>query len=72
MARPYYSRIAKAWHESTGATGGPLKKYVLNNLLIDKIGSVEDLHVLEIGAGNGYFVRMLMQRRSGDNPQKSL
>ena len=57
MARPYYSKIAKAWHDATGAEGGPLKKLVLNDLLLDRIGSIDGLSLLEIGAGTGIFTR---------------
>jgi ubiquinone/menaquinone biosynthesis C-methylase UbiE len=70
MARPYYSKIAKAWHEATGATGGPFKKFVLNDLLLDSIDSIDGVSLLEIGAGTGYFMRLLTKRRSGQIPRK--
>jgi SAM-dependent methyltransferase len=47
-----------------------LKKYVLNDLLFDRIGSVDGLAILELGAGNGYFARLLMRRWSGESPER--
>jgi hypothetical protein len=49
----YYDHIAKAWHETTGYTGGTFKELVLNDLLIEKITSLDDCAILELGAGNG-------------------
>jgi SAM-dependent methyltransferase len=65
MARPYYSRISRSWHQATGSEGGPLKKYVLNDLILSHIGNIDGTSILEIGAGNGYFARLLQRRRSG-------
>lgn len=70
MGRPYYSRIARAWHDATGPEGGPLKKYVLNELLLQRIPDMDGMAVLEIGAGNGYFSRLLMNRRGGQVPAR--
>ena len=56
MGRPYYSRIAKQWHDITGYHGGPFKKYVLNDHLLEQISSIDNLSILELGAGNGYFM----------------
>jgi ubiquinone/menaquinone biosynthesis C-methylase UbiE len=68
MARPYYNKIAKTWHEATGATGGPFKKFVLNDLLLDRIGFIDGMALLEIGAGTGYFMKLVTKRRSGQIP----
>lgn len=65
MGRPYYSKIAAAWHQATGASGGPFKKYVLNDFLIEAIGDISELAILELGAGNGYFMPRLLRRNSG-------
>lgn len=70
MGRPYYSRIARAWHEATGSSGGPLKRYVLNDLLLDRVGAIEGRSILEVGAGTGYFARLLTQRYSGQHPER--
>ncbi|MEM1179021.1 MAG: class I SAM-dependent methyltransferase [Acidobacteriota bacterium] len=71
MAKPTdYDRIAKAWHQATGHTGGPLKKYRLNDLLIDAVGPIDGQRLLELGAGNGYFLRLLLRRRSGQRPDR--
>lgn len=68
MGRPYYSKIAKEWHEATGAYGGPLKRYALNHLLLDRIGPIRALRILELGAGNGYFSKMLADRHPDQVP----
>jgi hypothetical protein len=59
LGRPYYSRIAKQWHEATGYQGGSLKKYVLNDYLLKNIESITDRSILELGAGNGYFIPLI-------------
>lgn len=70
MSRPYYSKIKNAWHAATGSEGGPLKKYVLNDLLYCHVGEVDGASILEIGAGNGYFARLLCRRKSGQQPRR--
>jgi SAM-dependent methyltransferase len=64
----YYDRIANQWHSATGYRGGAFKEYVLNDLLLEKIPGVGDRAILELGAGNGYFLPMLVQRYSGQRP----
>ncbi len=66
----YYSKIAAAWHDATGPAGGPFKKYVLNDELLARIGSIDGKAILELGAGNGYFVRLMMTRKSGERPAR--
>ena len=66
----YYDRIAKQWNNATGRKGGAFKQHVLNDALIQKIEDVDGLSILEIGAGNGYFLPMLLERRSGQRPQR--
>jgi len=68
----YYDRIASAWHRATGFGGGSFKKLVLNDLILSKIDSVSGRAVLELGAGNGYFMRLLMQRFSGQAPARTV
>ncbi len=70
MARPFYSRIARQWHEATGFEGGPFKKYVLNDYLINKIDAIQDRDILELGAGNGYFARLMTQRFAGQQAER--
>lgn len=70
MGRPYYSRIKRQWHEVTGNRGGSFKKYVLNDYLIEKIGGIDGQALLELGAGNGYFMSLLCQRYSGQTPSR--
>lgn len=65
-----YNRFAKQWHENTGTQGGALKKYVLNDLLLEKIVQIENTSILELGAGNGYFISLMMKYFSGQKPAK--
>jgi tetratricopeptide (TPR) repeat protein len=66
----YYDRIARKWHEVTGSHGGAFKKYVLNDVLISKIGDSAGLALLELGAGNGYFLPLLLRQCSGHRPAR--
>jgi SAM-dependent methyltransferase len=66
----FYDRIAKKWHTETGFTGGAFKQLVLNNLLIDSIKRIEKRAILELGAGNGYFLPLVMRRYSGQSPSR--
>ena len=66
----YYDRIARQWHAATGYHGGPFKRFVLNDLLLERIGSPEDQSILELGAGNGYFCRLMLRRFAGRPPRR--
>jgi SAM-dependent methyltransferase len=66
----YYDRIARKWHAITGAQGGALKKHVLNERVFEKIAAIDDLAILELGAGNGYFLPLLLQRFAGERPSR--
>jgi ubiquinone/menaquinone biosynthesis C-methylase UbiE len=72
LSRPYYDKIAKAWHEATGSSGGAFKKHVLNDRLLASIDSINGHAILEIGAGNGYFARLMAKRFSGQVPSRWL
>ena len=65
-----YNRIAKQWHANTGKEGGALKKYILNDLILEKIVQIENASILELGAGNGYFISLMMKYFSGQKPKK--
>jgi SAM-dependent methyltransferase len=67
---PYYDSIAQQWHRATGYQGGPFKKHTLNELLLGQIGSLQDRSVLEVGAGNGYFMAQALERFSGQAPAR--
>jgi len=62
---PYYDQIAKKWHSLSGAQGGAFKKYALNGLVLSRISSIARQAILELGAGNGYFVPLALRRYSG-------
>jgi len=61
----YYDRIAKQWHTFTGAEGGAFKKFALNDLVLSRIAAIAGLGILELGAGNGYFMPLVLRRYSG-------
>jgi SAM-dependent methyltransferase len=58
----YYDGIARRWDAVTGAGGGAFKRHVLNDRLLGIIDGIRPLSVLELGAGNGYFSRLLSAR----------
>ncbi len=66
----FYDRIAKQWHAVTGARGGALKEHVLNSLVLGKILDVAGLSILELGAGNGYFLPLVLRHFSGRVPAR--
>lgn len=66
----FYDHIAKQWHTATGFKGGALKQFVLNDLLIDAIKFVDGRSIIELGAGNGYFLPLVLRRYSGQPPAR--
>ncbi len=66
----YYDGIAKKWHEITGFRGGAFKRLVLNGFLLDRIPDIAGWAILELGAGNGYFMPMVLERFSGQTPER--
>lgn len=64
----FYDSIAKQWHEATGYKGGAFKEQVLNRVLLDKLLAIEQKSILELGAGNGYFLPLVLRRFSGQVP----
>jgi ubiquinone/menaquinone biosynthesis C-methylase UbiE len=66
----YYDRIAKSWHQATGYKGGSFKRHVLNDILIQKMSAVAGRAILELGAGNGYFMPLALERFSGQVPER--
>ena len=66
----YYDRIARKWHEVTGYRGGAFKRHVLNEFLLGQVQGVSGQCILELGAGNGYFMPMLLERYSGQEPER--
>jgi SAM-dependent methyltransferase len=64
----YYDTIAKRWHEATGVQGGAFKALVLNDSLLEKLARIDHCSILELGAGNGYFLPLVLHRFSGQVP----
>ncbi len=64
----YYDNIAKQWHEATGYKGGAFKELVLNEILLQKLSGINHCSILELGAGNGYFLPLVLRRFSGQVP----
>lgn len=64
----YYDKIASKWHKVTGYKGGSFKELVLNERIISKVDVIGSKSILEIGIGNGYFMPMLLRRKSGQVP----
>ncbi len=64
----YYDRIAKQWHRATGHHGGAFKRYVLNDRILGRIERIDELALLELGTGNGYFAPLMLRRFSGQVP----
>lgn len=65
---PYYDSIAKQWHKATGFRGGEFKRLVLNEILLENIPDIEGQSILELGAGNGYFMPLVLRKYSGRMP----
>jgi SAM-dependent methyltransferase len=66
----YYDHITKSWHQATGYKGGSFKKHALNDILIQKMSAVAGRALLELGAGNGYFMPLALERFSGQVPER--
>ena len=66
----YYQSIATEWHCITGRSGGAFKSVVLNRQLIEMVDQLSDCNILELGAGNGYFMPLLLRRFSGQIPSR--
>jgi len=66
----YYDRIASQWHEATGHCGGPFRRLVLNDVVLSAIPSIAGSCILELGAGNGYFLPLLLRRFEEEVPSR--
>jgi SAM-dependent methyltransferase len=64
----YYDTIAKQWHAATGYKGGAFKELVLNEVLLKNLPGIDNCSILELGAGNGYFLPLVLRRFSGQTP----
>ncbi len=64
----YYDSIARKWNEITGRSGGAFKRLVLNQALLATVGHVDGRTILELGAGTGYFMPVLLRHFSGQRP----
>jgi SAM-dependent methyltransferase len=64
----YYDKLARLWHSVTGYKGGAFKEHVLNEVLLNKLPAIDNRSILELGAGNGYFMPLVLRRFSGQIP----
>ena len=64
----YYDEIARQWHAVTGYAGGAFKELALNDALLRHVSGIEGRAILELGAGNGYFMPLVLRRFSGQTP----
>ncbi len=64
----YYDHIAEQWHKATGHKGGAFKERVLNDVLLAKTPGIDRTAILELGAGNGFFLPLVLRRFSGQVP----
>ena len=64
----YYDEIARQWHAVTGYAGGAFKELALNDALLGYLPGIEGRAILELGAGNGYFMPLVLRRFSGQVP----
>lgn len=49
-----------------------MKQYILNDLLLGKIDGIAGQSILELGAGNGYFLPLMLHRFSGQLARRIL
>lgn len=66
----FYDYIAQSWHRATGYEGGSFKKHVLNDVLLQKIAGIANKEILELGAGNGYFMPLALRHFSDQAPKR--
>ena len=66
----YYDSIARQWHKTTGYRGGEFKRLVLNDVLLESIPDIDGRSILELGAGNGYFIPLVLRKYSGKIPAR--
>jgi SAM-dependent methyltransferase len=64
----YYDRIATTWNELAGDKGAPLQANALNKTILDAIPSIDGQVILELGAGNGYLMPMILEHFEGQTP----
>ena len=64
----YYDNIAQRWHTTTGNHGGAFKELVLNELLLEQLSRIDHCSILELGAGNGYFLPLVLRRFADQEP----
>lgn len=54
--------FAHYWNSRAGNDGEDYKRFVLDPLMMSKIGSLKNKDVLEMGCGNGYMVKKFLQQ----------
>ena len=55
---------AKQWDQAIGEEGDIYRKYITDPCLLEALGNVKGLDVIDIGCGNGYLCRKLESKRA--------
>jgi len=57
-----WDKIARQWHKEAGEKGLWHQKHDIDPVILKLLGGVKGKKILEIGAGNGYFSRLLAKK----------
>lgn len=57
-----WNKIAEQWHKRIGEEEDWYRKNDIDPVIFELLGNVRGKKILEIGAGNGYFARLLARR----------
>lgn len=60
--RAEWNAFAPAWIQRIRTRGDDSREYLLDEWMLNAVGDVRGLHIIDIGCGEGRFSRMLTQR----------
>lgn len=64
MASLYQTQdFAEFWNNRAGYDGEPYKRYVLDPIMLKKLGSINGKVILELGCGNGYLAKTFLKQQ---------
>lgn len=55
--------FANYWNKRAGEEGEVYKKYILDPIMFDLVGSFQNKVVLEVGCGNGYLAKKFLEKQ---------